>query len=197
MKYIFIILTLLLPSSCTLLPPVKPGVGTTYVLCATPKYVPEKKSHASTILVMSPDANPTYNTTQMAYTTKPFQIAYFSENSWAETPPQMFHPLIVQALQNTHYFNAVIIPPFAGRYDYALITQIIALQQDFTCRPALLKLKMRAQLSKTASHEVIATQDFVVHIPFTQRTPYAGVIAANQATEQVLKQIAAFSVQHT
>ena len=35
-------------------------------------------------------------TTQMAYSTEAYQIAYFAKNEWAETPSQMIQPLIVK-----------------------------------------------------------------------------------------------------
>ena len=103
----------------------------------------------------------------MAYTVRPYQIAYFSRNRWAETPAQMLQPLIVQTLQDTHYFHAVVTAPFIGKYDYSLNTQILELKQDYTYKPAKLKLILRAQLSNTATSHVIATTQYAIEEPYS------------------------------
>jgi cholesterol transport system auxiliary component len=183
-------------SSCSLLSPVKSEAGSSYIINAVPEYVPTRSTHSVTLLVMQPETSEIYNTTQMAYSVRPYQIAYFSRNHWAETPSQMLQPLIVQTMQNTHYFHAVVTPPFIDGYDYSLSTQILELQQDYTHKPAILKLKLRAQLSRAAINRVIATTQYSVEVPIPSGTPYGGVFAANRATAQVLRQLAEFCVLH-
>lgn len=181
-------------SSCSLLSPVKGENKETYVLNTVPSSVPEKKTRSITILVTLPEARPTYNTTQMAYTIRPYQVAYFTQNQWAETPPQMLQPLIVRTLQKTHLFHAVVTPPFMGRYEYTLSTDIAMLQQDFTKVPARLDLKVQAQLIKSSTNQVVGTKQFSVSEPIRYKSPYSGVAAANRATAKILKEIAEFTV---
>jgi cholesterol transport system auxiliary component len=107
----------------------------------------------------------------------------------------MFQPLLVQALQNTHYFRAIVTQPFIGRYDYILSTQILQLQQNFIYYPAKLQLTVRAQLINATTNQVIATQLFYKQQMMAKQTPYAGVIAANHAMEDVLRQIATFCLK--
>jgi cholesterol transport system auxiliary component len=71
-------------------------------------------------LVLVPETEALYATTQMAYTIQAYQIAYFSENEWAETPSQMIQPLIVETLRHTHYFSEVMSVPDFGRHTFAL-----------------------------------------------------------------------------
>jgi len=158
--------------------------------------VPSKKTHKLTLLVQTPETQPTFNTTQMAYSIRPYQVAYFSKNQWAETPAEMFAPLLVRTLQKTHFFRAVVTPPFLGRPDYILSTQILDLQQDFTHYPALLRLTINVQLIRFSSNQVIASQFFNEQQPMMYRTPYSGVIAANRATENILRKMAQFCLHH-
>lgn len=195
-RYVAITLSMALLSSCSLLSPVTVSSQKTYLLNTIPHPVHKKPPRAITVLVMPPESRPIYNTTQMAYSTKPYQIAYFSQNQWAETPAQMWQPLMVQTLQQTHYFHAVVTPPYGAYYDYVLTTQILQLKQDFTCKPAMLQLAVKVQISKTATNRVIATKQFVVDQPILQKTPYHGVIAANCAAASILKRIATFSLRH-
>lgn len=184
----FIISTTIL-SGC--LSPVKSRSDTAYMLNAIP-HVSNYRKHSQTILVAFPTTAPAFNTTQMAYTLYPYHLAYFSQNRWAETPAQMLQPLIVKTLQNSHYFHAIVTPPFVGRYDYVLTTQILQLQQDYTYPRAMLKLTVRAQLSSMAANRVIATKDFSILEPMHQYTPYGGVLAANRATSRLLTQLTEF-----
>lgn len=184
-------------TSCSLFSPLPADSNSTYVLNTLPSYIPKREQHASTILVMPPDTQPVYNTTQMAYTIKPYQIAYFGRNQWAETPSQMLLPLIVQSLQNTRYFHAVVTPPYAGRYQYLLTTQILKLQQNYVKFPHVVELVVRAQLTRTATNQVVAIKQFTVSVPIKCRTPYSGVSAANQATAKILADLTNFTLQHS
>src|SRR3990167_9175906 len=157
LKLQILLLSMMILSSCSLLAPVKLESETSYLLNTVPYPIKARQSQSITLFVSPPETVPAYNTTKMAYTVIPYQIAYFTKNRWAETPSQMLQPLIVQTLQNTGYFHAVVTPPFIGGYDYALNTQILVLQQNFTYKPARVQLTVRAQLSKIATNQVIAT----------------------------------------
>ena len=87
-------------------------------------FPPKKYMRPKILLISVPETIPVYNTTEMAYMIKPYQIAYFSLNQWAETPAEMLQPLLVQTLQNTHHFKAIVTPPYSGHFDYVLNTQI-------------------------------------------------------------------------
>lgn len=187
--------SLVMLSSCSMLSPVKVDAKSTYLLNRVPVSVPKRATRPITLLVMTPVTRPTYNTTQMAYTVRPYEVAYFSKNQWSETPSQMLQPLIVQTMQKTRLFHAVVTPPYIGRYDYILNTEIEQLQQDFTVCPAQVRFKARVQLSRAATNQVMATREISVSQPIMQRSPYAGVFAANRAAAEVLEEMAEFCVR--
>jgi cholesterol transport system auxiliary component len=179
-------------SACSLVSPVKIEPPKKYTLTEMPSCLPSKQTNGATLFVLEPETRSIYNTTSMAYTSQPHQVAFFGYNEWSETPSQMLHPLIVKTLQSTHYFHAIVVPPYSGNYDYVLSTQILKLEQDFTVKPAMLQLTIQAQLSHEMTHQVLATQEFSVQEPLLQNTPYGGVIAANHATAKILQQLAEF-----
>jgi cholesterol transport system auxiliary component len=193
-KAILVALCVSISSSCGLLSPVKIETKKN-VLNKIPIDLPKEKSRAASLSVLIPETKPIYDTTQMAYTIQPYQIAYFSQNEWGETPSQMIQPLIVQTIQNTNYFSAVLSQPHFGRHTYALRTEILELKQDFTSNPATLELAMRFQLSREATNQIIATKEFSVREPMLEKTPYAGVVAANDATARLLRELASFIVE--
>lgn len=180
-------------SGCSVLGPVKSEPSSTYVINALPNVMPAKRVRGGILLVTMPDTAPAYNTTQMVYSNKPFQMGYFSQNQWAETPGQMLFPLIIQTLENRHYYQAVVGAPYGGRTDYTLNTNVIALQQNYTCKPAVLQLVVSAQLNRTLTNEVTAIRQFVIRVPLKERNPYAGVLAANEAAVKLLQELVEFT----
>jgi cholesterol transport system auxiliary component len=178
-------------SGCTLFSPVNIDTKKN-VLNNIPLDLPNERTHLATLLVLIPETVPAYATTQMAYSTQAYQIAYFTKNEWAETPSQMIQPLIVQTLRNTHYFSEVLSPPYFGHHTFGLRIEILELNQDFTSEPAMLKLAMRISLSRDATNQVVATKELSVSQPMSERNPYAGVVAANEAMPKLLRELAKF-----
>jgi cholesterol transport system auxiliary component len=181
-------------SGCTLFSPVNIETKKN-MLNAIPLDLPSEATHADSLLVLTPETEPAYATTQMAYSTDSHQIAYFTKHEWAETPSQMIQPLIVQTLQNTHYFSEVLSPPYFRRHTFELRVEILEFEQDFTSEPAMLHLGMRISLTRDATSQVLATRELSVSQPMAGRSPDAGVAAANEALPRLLLELAHFVVQ--
>jgi cholesterol transport system auxiliary component len=189
-------LALWLVPGCALLQ-AAPAEARKQVLNKMPPELPQRASHGGVLVVFPPQTRPIYDTTEMAYTTQPYEIAYFSQHEWAETPAQMLQPLLVATLQNTHMFSAVLAPPYSGRYSYALRTEIRELIADFTSEPAALRLSLQFQLSDGATGRIVASKDISIREPMQKKTPYAGVVAGNDATAKALLELARFVLEKT
>lgn len=194
-RIICVLSAMMLFSSCALFSPAKPH-QTTYVLNSVPSYVPTKRIRHIDLLVNMPEADSAYDSKLMAYTTKPYGIAYYSRNSWAETPPHMLQPLIVQTLEKTHHFHTIVTSAM-GRYDYMLNTHLIKLQQNFLYCPVTYELVLQVELIRATTNKIVAAKRISVTEIVPQATPYGGVIAANRATAKALQQIATFVLHRT
>jgi cholesterol transport system auxiliary component len=164
------------------------------VITQLPSGLPAGRAHTEPLLVHLPEANPIYDTTEMAYTVKPYQLDYFAKNEWGEKPAVMIHALLVQTLRNAG-FKDVQAPPPMGPYKYALRSELVELRQDFTADKPVLRLRMRFQLVDGASQKVKAAREFTEDQPMTEKSPYAGVLAANEATARMLKDAARFVME--
>jgi cholesterol transport system auxiliary component len=180
-------------SGCALLSPARMDT-TRYVLAGLPDDPTAGETRESTLLVLVPETAPVYATTQMAYSTAAYQVAYFSQNEWAATPSQMIGPLIVDTLRDTHHFREVTSPPDFGRHTFALRTEILELRQDFTTEPAMLRLSMRVYLSRADTNQVVASTELSTREPMAEKNPHAGVVAANRAMATLLHDLAKFVV---
>jgi cholesterol transport system auxiliary component len=56
-------------------------------------------------------------------------------------------------------------------------------------------LSLKFQLTEGASGAVVATKDVSVREPMQQKTPYAGVVAGNDATAKALLELARFVLE--
>ena len=185
-----ITLAVLLLAGCSLLLPPRPEPAKA-VLSEVPDDVPHGRRHAANLLVLLPEASPAYDTTRMAYSVKRYEVAYFRDHEWAGTPPRMVQPLLVWTLQRTGFFRAILSPPETADIGYSLRTSILDLVQDYTVTPPVLRLSLRFQLLG-ASGRPIAGREIKVQEAMREATPYAGVIAANDALAKVLRVAARF-----
>lgn len=181
-------------TGCSLFSPVEYESPKKYTLSELPEILPSTKTYPLTLHVFLPETQPIYNTTKMAYTIQPHQIAFFGYNEWAETPSEIFYPLIIKTFQNTHYFQAVVGQPYNGHYDYGVSTQILDLRQDLTLPCPSLSITIRVQVSDGRTKKILATNEFTILEPLLRITPYDGVIAANHAVAKILDMLTNFTL---
>jgi cholesterol transport system auxiliary component len=154
--------------------------------------VPTAQTLDAALLVATPEAGNAYDTTQLAYSTAPYQVAYYARTEWADTPANMLHVLLVRTLERTHRFRAVATPPDTGHADYALRTRLLELRDDFTTEPAQAVVAMRVELD--VGTRTLAAREFVEREPLREKNPAAGVAAANEAVSRLLAEVARFVV---
>lgn len=183
--------------SCSLLSPVKTAEPNKYIINKMPANIVKRKKHNKILLVLPIESRPIYNTTQMAYSIKHYQVAYFAQNEWVETPGQMLLPLVVQTLQNTNYYKAIVTTGYAGTYDYALYLQLLNAKDSFYVDPSEFELTVRAQLLKLSTGKIVATKVFFVTQPLNFDTPYSGVVAANKVSAEFLRRLTIFCIRNT
>jgi cholesterol transport system auxiliary component len=188
-------------SGCNFLGPQAQPRMSTYTLSATASTTKTQVADTPTaqpkitLLVTSPTAAAGYESRHMLYTDKPLQLSEFAQNQWAAPPAEMLEPLLVQKLRDTAYFHAVTSHSLAGSRDYILRTHLIELRQDFTLKPSRIQLTLQAELISAVDNRIVRAKTFTTTIPAEENTPYAGVLAANYAINQLLTQIAQFCVQ--
>lgn len=183
-------------SNCSLLSPVKNEGERVYILNCMP-CISTKNPTTKTLVVLFPETTSIYDTNEMVYTLAPHQISFYAKNRWADTPASMLYPLIIQAIQNTHHFRAVVGPSFTGLTNYALQTKIIKLEQNFNCCPSTVFLVVQALLINTNTRSIIAAKEFCITECAPENNPYGGVLAANRATAQLLIRLSDFVTRYS
>lgn len=195
MRKLFIIIIAVLLAGC--FGPVKMKPQKTYLLETVNPNTIHAKQIPVTLLVTMPVAEAGYDSSQMAYIKKPYRIQYYTQHQWVDSPGKMLLPLMVQSLTQTRHFKNVVAPPYTGALNLRLDTRVVELVQDFTQKPSLVHLKVRAQLVDTYTQKVIASRLFVVTKPAPSENAYGQVQAANQAVSDFLGQLSRFAVAKT
>ncbi len=155
-----------------------------------------RQSVKLSILVNQPEAVAGYQTEQMLYVNKPFSLNAFVNNAWTDPPAAMLLPLIVQSLQRSGYFYAILSSPYAQQADYRLDTQLLELQQNFLKNPSVVDLVVKVVLTRVNDNHVVASRLISQHVCAPLETPYGGVIAANRATENFTAELTNFIIRH-
>lgn len=176
--------------------PVKVPVTSEYRLSAFSSKQAFSKSHHVSILVTAPEAVAGFQTEEMLYVKKPYQLEAFVKNAWTAPPADMLFPLLVQSLQRTGFFYAVTSSPYSEEADYRLDTQLLTLDQSFLKTPSVLEFVVKVVLTRTDDNKVVGSQIISLSIPCSTDTPYGGVVAANQASQQFTAKVTEFVISH-
>ena len=200
MNYVTLLLLLCAQLILTACSPIKIPASNQYTLDAVSaqdlvksKTITKHKTNTS-ILVSLPEGLAGYQTDQMHYVQKPFELDTFVHNSWVSSPANMLYPLITQSLQKTGYFHAVASGPYVDKANYRLDTQIITLHQNFLVKPSVMELVVKVMLTHIEDLRVVSSLVISEHVSCPTDTPYGGVIAANKAAQRFTKHLSAFVI---
>jgi cholesterol transport system auxiliary component len=161
---------------------------------AAPALAPARKpiATAPTLLVGTPHAAAGFDSRSIVYLRQTHEVEAFAYSQWVDTPAQMLAPLIARSIEGTGAFRAVVLAPSSAAAELRLDTELIRLQHEFTAQPSQVRLTLRAVLIETATRRVVAAREFDTRVPSASEDPYGGVVAANQAVQRLLAELAAF-----
>lgn len=146
-------------------------------------------STGAILLVGLPQASPGFDTQQMVYLTRPYEVNYFSANQWIDTPARMLTPLLITTLEKTGMWRAVVTAPSSLRADYRVDVTGLVLAQEFWQSPSQVRLAWRAQLIDLPKGQVLGTHRFEARQEALSEDAYGGVRAANQILGGLLNEM--------
>lgn len=139
-----------------------------------------------TLSVAIPRSAPGFATSRIAYVEKPYRIDYFAYHEWADTPARMLQSALEQRLEASGMFRAVVTASVPVQADLRLETDLLRLQQEFMSPQSQVHLEVRFSLHDVTAHRLLFSETFSLQEPAEHKNPYAGVLAANRAVEQLL-----------
>ncbi len=185
-------MSLLSITGCSILGPVKTPPANNYTLNLPETGKARTAGQGRTLLVAAPVASPGYDTANMIYMIRPYELSSYANNHWVSPPAEILAPLMEQKLHNSGCFRAVASAPFTGITDLTLDTQLLVLRQEFIDNISQVRLVLLATIVDSATQHVVAQRRFESVVPTLQANPYSGVIAANQAAATVMRKLTTF-----
>jgi cholesterol transport system auxiliary component len=154
--------------------------------------VSAKRIGGSVLLISQPRAQAGFDTVRMAYLLRPYEVSYYAFNQWADTPARLLHRIVVENLDKTGLWSAVLQTPAAVPAQYRLDTDNLILEQQFFSRPSRVRLALRVQIVDTKKQAVLGTRYFELFEVAPSDDPYGGVQAANHAVTKLLTDLVAW-----
>jgi len=196
-KYFLLIVSIIFISACSPMSPVKMPKEKSYALDSVSKNRIRAFPTNKTILVSIPTASPGYQTSDIVYIERAYQLNRYTKNKWVAKPSKMFKSLLMQSLRNTNYYKAVVTVPFAGISNLRLDTQIIEIAQHYSPNSNYARVVVKADLISTSTNKVVSSRSFESSVPIQENTPYAVVVSSNRAVGKILNNIINFTIKYS
>ena len=144
------------------------------------------------LLVSTPLSSAGYASSRMVYVEQAHRLNAFARHQWADSPARMLEPLLIEAAQHSGLFQ--VVTGFDARVptELRLDTQLLYLRQRFDTQGSEVQLALRVNLIDVKNSRVLAGSVIRVQRPAGEATPYAGVLAANQAVAELLIELQGF-----
>jgi cholesterol transport system auxiliary component len=175
----------------TTTPPAFYALETPPTVTTVPVHVEAARS-LPTLVVTPPHAAPGFDSQRIIFVRADHQREYFASSEWLDPPARMLGPLLVSAMERSGAFAAVVLAPGSATGEQRLDTEIVRLQHNFQTTPSRVQFTLRAYLVDDKTRRVLAWREFSDEVAAASDTPQGGVVAANQAVQRVLAQLAQF-----
>lgn len=131
---------------------------------------------------------------RMMYRRTPHEVAYYTRSQWAAPPAGMLEPLIIDALEATGRFRAVVPQSLTVAADLRLELALMELHQDVASDPGSVHLGLRAQLLRLAPPRVLSTRQFDYTATVQANNAASGADAMNSLLDTLLRDVAKFCI---
>ena len=183
----------LMLAACSALPGSQPVLLDRYTLDTPAWPMQEAGPDAPVLLVNRPLARVELDSPRMAYREQDHQLRYFARSRWVDAPGQLLLPGLVEALEASGQFGAVVRVGSAARTGLRLDTELLEFSQDFRTEPSEFHLRLRLQLVDLETRTVLATRIFTTRAVAPERSPRGVAQAANAAWASLLPELVGFT----
>jgi cholesterol transport system auxiliary component len=151
-----------------------------------------ERTGSAVLLITQPKPQAGFDTARMAYLLRPYEVNYYAFNQWADMPARLLHRIMVENLDKTGLWSAVLQTPGTVPAQFRLDCDNLVLAQQFISRPSSVRLALRAQIVDLKKSAIVATQYFELFEVAPSDDAYGGVQAANHAAAKFLTELAAW-----
>ena len=162
----------------------------TYNIMTPPKIGSVRASRlASQVTVSPPQSIRALDTDRILVSAPGGRISYFADSAWSDRLPRLVQSRLVEAMQDSGAFRAVLTSQDRVDGDYAIATEIRAFQIDVGNGRSAATVTIFAKIVDERRGKVIATREFSASVPTGKDDPAAGVAALQEGFNQVASEL--------
>lgn len=195
-------------AGCVELPGQKDEPPRLYVLTPKSTYEDLGAQVAWQLLVDTPVAPASLNTSRIALQDSPIDLRYFIRAHWSDVAPKMVQTLLVESFENSGGIVGVGRDAIGLRSDFILKTDMREFQAEYaeslgeqngvmseSAAAPTVRVRLNAKLVRMPDRVIVSTQTFERSIPATRNTMESIVGAFDEALGKVLKQVVLWTLQ--
>lgn len=147
------------------------------------------------LLIGPIDANPFFDSTQLAYSRNSSAHAYYQYAAWTDRPTRRLAQTIERRLAQRRAFTAVASSTAGIRGDLSLNLTLDELFHLAQGQPQQGRISLRAELVDLRSRTLLARQSFAASQPVIEADSAGAVRALNAALTQIIDEIVQWTEQ--
>jgi cholesterol transport system auxiliary component len=140
---------------------------------------------AAQVMVSPPSAMRALDTDRIMVSTPSGRISYYPDAAWSDRLPRLVHSRLVEALQDSGAFRAVLTNQDRVEGEYTVATEIRAFQIDVEGGRATANVAIFAKIVDERRGRVMATREFSARMPASADDAGAGIAALQDGFNQV------------
>ncbi len=144
---------------------------------------------AAQVTVSAPSSIRALDTDRILVSASGGRISYFADAAWSDRLPRLVHSRLVEALQDSGAFRAVLTSQDRVDGEYTIGTEIRSFQIDVDHDSTAADVTIFAKVVDERRGRVIATREFSARIPASKDDTAAGVAALQDGFNQVTSEL--------
>lgn len=180
-------------SGCALLLPSYQADKIFILAPQTISFEPRQTPLPYTLLVEQPTASRYLDSQRVLYTRDNETLPAYQFALWSEPPTDRLTGLLVRAYESRGSFNQVTAANLFVKADYLLRSEIVQVLHLAESQPGVVVVSVRSQILRFNNRSVLASKLFSHEIPAETYDAQGAVHAMGMATEQVIREIVAWT----
>ena len=160
MKQIFLLLTSITFTGCSVLSPVATPINHQYMIKSTSKPRVCTNKSSLDIQVLLTEADQPYNSYNMYYTNSPYELNQYSYSVWATLPQNTINQAVQQSIMNSCIFNNVVGADIIIPSQYKIKSKLLELKQNIGKQQSNVTLSILVQLINSRENTVQSSKIF-------------------------------------
>ncbi len=157
----------------------------------------EEPSVDAVLIIGQVDANPFYDSTQLAFSRSEIARAYYQYAAWTERPTKRLSTLIERRLAEREGFKAVANATAGIRGDLLLNLSLEEIYHDTAAQPPVARIALQAALIQASDRSLLARKRFESTAQVKTPDAASAVTALNSATTELIDQLSAWVEQQS